>query len=303
MESIKRTFALMKGPYKELVKYFGVYNLDLSINEDSDWMDDQDFTFPLIIGKDRIADLLRQDMDIVPDENDQVLDLLWLNANLNFSDFNEQAQHAMDDEFGGNEDELAWPSMREDLLRLAAFFRSGDFNYKAIQFKSGKGRSCEIQNYMGWFNRVFEKQCFEKVFGNLSDEQIRAELDAIDEQKKDAKKRLEQERREKRKKVKAIACGLSDLFMERGLVTVPANVKLLYFASDYLYEMEYITREEHDSPFFTETIRSWINGSRERRPRLDTLPPARRCALEDLRPTENDKQRKRLIDLAFPPSR
>ena len=207
------------------------------------------------------------------------------------------------DEFGGNEDELAWPSIREDLLRLAAFFRSRDFNYKAIQIKSGKGRICELQNYMGWFNRVFEKQCFEKVFGNLSDEQIHAELDAIDEQKKTAKKRLEQERREKRKKVKAIACGLSDLFMERSLVTVPANVNLLYFASDYLYEMEYITQDEHDEPFFTETIRAWINGSRDRRPRLDTLPPARRCTLEDLRPTENEKQRKRLIDMAFPSSR
>ena len=75
MESIKRTFALMKGPYKELVKYFGVYNLDLSINEDSDWMDDQDFTFPLIIGKDRIAELLRKDMDLVLDGDDPVLDL------------------------------------------------------------------------------------------------------------------------------------------------------------------------------------------------------------------------------------
>ena len=303
MGEIVRTFAQMKEPYKGLVKYFGVYNLDLSLNEDSDWMDDQDFTFPLIIGKDRIAELLRKDMDLVLDGDDPVLDLLWLNANLNFSDFNEQAQQAAMDEFGGNEDELAWPSIREDLLRLAAFFRSGGFDYKAIQIKSGKGRGCEIQNYMGWFSRVFEKQCFEKVFGKISDEQIKAELDAIDEQKEAAKKRLEQERREKRKKVKAIACGLSDLFMERGLITVPANVKLLYFASDYLYEMEYITQDEHDSPFFTETIRAWINGSRDRRPRLDTLPPARRCTWEDLQPTGNDEQRKRLINLAFPSSK
>lgn len=302
MEYIERTFAQMKDPYKELVKYFGVYNFDLAINADSTWMDDQDFTFPLIIGKERISELLRRDMDLVLDENDPVLDILWLNANLNFSDFNERAQQATEEEFCPNEDEQAWPSIKEDLLRLAAYFRSGDFNYKAIQIKSGKGRSLEIQNYMGWFNRVFEKQCFEKVFGTMSDEQIRTELDAIEESRKAARKQVEQERREKRKKEKAIACGLSDLFMDRGIVSVPANVKLLYFASDYLYEMEYTTQDEHDSPFFTETIRAWINGSRSRKPRLETPPPFRRCTWEDLRPTEDEKRRKALIDLAFPVS-
>ena len=291
----------MREPYAELVKYFGIYNPDLSLNIEGDWTLDEEYNIPVFITREKIAELLSKTMGIDSADEDSVLDLVWLNANLNFSGMNELGQEFMMGEI--NEDEHAWPSMREDLLRLAAFFRSGEFDYKAVQLKCGKGRTCEIQNYMGWFNRVFENQCFEKVFGKMTDTQIQEELDKIDERNKAARKRLEQEKRERRKKEKAIACGLSDLFMDKGLIKVPANVKLLSFLKEYLYEMEFIGEDEYEDPFFTETIRTWINGSRAKRPRLDTLPPPRPCSLEDLKPTEDDKQRMKLVELAFPISR
>ena len=291
----------MREPYAELVKYFGIYNPDLSFNTEGEWTLDEEYNIPVFITRERIAELLSKAMGIDLADDDLVLDLVWLNANLNFSGMNELGQEFMMGEI--NEDEHAWPSMREDLLRLAAFFRSGEFDYKAVQLKCGKGLACEIQNYMGWFNRVFENQCFEKVFGKMTDAQIREELDIIDERNKAARKRLEQEKRERRKKEKAIACGLSDLFLDKELIKVPANVKLLSFLKEYLYEMEYIGEEEYEDPFFTETIRTWINGSRAKRPRLDTLPPPRPCSPEDLKPTEDDKQRMKLVELAFPISR
>ena len=37
METIERTFAQMRGPYNDLIKYFGIYNPELSINTSSDW--------------------------------------------------------------------------------------------------------------------------------------------------------------------------------------------------------------------------------------------------------------------------
>jgi len=300
MDTIERTYAQMRGPYNELIKYFGIYNPDLSINTSSDWTCDQVFSFREFVPKKWINSFLKEDMGISFEDGSQVLDLLWYNANLNFAYTNEQSQVLFMQEYF-NESDFAWPVIKEDLLRLHRLLTSRDLSYEPIQIKIGKGESYTIQNSLNWLTRVFENQCFKKVFGEITEEQITEEIEKKERQKNAEKKRLENIKREKRKREKAVACGLSDLFLDNGLVTIAADAKFLLFAKDYLFLMGFISEDEHRDKFFTENIRQWINGSRQKRPRLDTLPPAESVTHAELATrSEDENQQTRFFDLAYP---
>lgn len=298
MKAIEKTYAEMKEPYEVIRERFGIYNLELSLNTTWPRAEEEYFTFPEYVGKDIIQQYLVKDMDLASGDIEKVIEVLWLNANLNYSNNNAQAEEEMMLELG--EEQIAWPSIKEDLLRLALFLKSQDLNYKPLQIKIGKKQSLEIQNSMSWFTRVFEHQCLDKVFGSITIEEIKDQLKAIDKGKEEQKKRKEHEIREKRRCEKAIACGLSEMFLEKGLIKVAGDAGLVKFTKDYLYLMEFIGDDEHDSEFFNENIRQWINNARGRYHRLKSLPAPVLCTIEDLAPTEDDKQRKRLLELAFP---
>lgn len=300
METIERTYAQMRGPYNDLIKYFGIYNPELSINTSSDWTGDQLFSFREFVQKKWILAFLQEDMGISLEEGSYILDLLWYNANLNFAYSNEKAQVLfMQENF--NENDFAWPAIKEDLLQLHRLLTSRELRYEPVQIKIGKGQSYTVQNSMNWLTRIFENQCFRKVFGEISDAQVTEELNKIESRKAAKKKRLEHVKREKRKREKAVACGLSDLFLDNNLVTIAADAKFVKFAKDYLFLMGFISEAEQQDKFFSENIRQWINGSRQERPRLETLPaPVTVTHAELAIRSEDENQQKRFFDLAFP---
>ncbi len=299
MDTIERTYAQMRGPYNDIIKYFGIYNPELSINTSSEWTEDQLFSFREFVPKKLIRSILKKDMELSLDDGSQVLDILWYNANLNFAYSNEREQVLfMQENF--NESDFAWPAIKEDLLRLHQLLASRDLSYEPVQIKIGKGQSYTLQNSMNWLTRVFENQCFKKVFGEISDAHVAEELNKIENRKAAERKLLEHEKREKRKREKSIACGLSELFLDNNLVSIAADSKLVLFARDYLFLMGFISETEHDDVFFTENIRSWINGAQGKRPKLDSLPPAEKCTMKDFVRTEDEMQKWRFFELADP---
>lgn len=288
----------MQAPYKALCHYFGVFNNDLSLNTSTGFTINGTFVFPVFVSKDVIVNLLKRTMDITIDEDNTVFDLLWLNANLNFDDVPEKNMGEAIDQL--NYDDALWPIMKEDILNMAILLRQSEEGYGPISIKVDRAKTIRINNCINWFSRLFDEQCVKKVFGDISNDELQAELDNLEKQKERLKKWHEHRSREKRRKEKAIACGLSDLFLDNGLISTAANAQFLNFVNDYLLVMRYITQKEHDSYLFTETIRAWINGSRKKKPRLDTSKPFKKCTLEDLKPTEEQLRQKRFFDLITP---
>lgn len=271
-------------PYIPLIKeYFGLFVPDLEpelfLAEDYD--PERTYHIPDYVSFENIEELFVQYFGTGVEDEEHIIFLLWLVANLYYGERYKQYQQQWYEEIG--EDCLMWPYIRKDILKL----------YKLVHEKEGSnepvkvtiaGESIELLNNYKWFFSLLKHHLFPHCI---------PEINSVD----DAKEELTEKggRPQSDPEIKAMVCGIAKYFYDKGLVSRKAPKYLVLFIQEFVNMMGLLS-----DPLTKQVVNeNWIKARIHQLdgPQLDNLD-FEPCNLEDLRASQQEIAFRWLL---FPP--
>ena len=271
--------------YNILKEYIGTNDINLTYYANFEQFSDHEFPLIEHISIEKIKELIGKHFDV--DIADDVVKVLWLNANVNYKrNYNkvEEAYEHWVTEYCT--DDIDWVNIEKEVLELYLLINKNKSNSaQPISIKIGKVKKITLENTLGWFTHFLNNHCFAKI-----DPPINSVENALKRLKEHNNSSVGAKVKDKIKN--AMVYGIANLAHDYNLVTENAPKNLCEFIREYLEEMEIV--EKTDTITDTEWIKAQIRNlsTPSKSPRTLDTPELETCSLESLE--ESDKSRKNI---------
>ena len=143
--------------YNILKKYIGTNDINLTCYANFEQFSDHEFPI------EKIKELIGKHFDV--DIADDVVKVLWLNANVNYKrNYNkvEEAYEHWETEYCT--DDIDWDNIEKEVLELYLLINKNKSNSaQPISIKIGKVKKITLKNTLGWFTHFLNNHCFAKI--------------------------------------------------------------------------------------------------------------------------------------------
>ena len=220
--------------YNNLKKYIGTNYQQLTDFANHDAFLDKEVNLPEFVSFDEVSKLLHKYFEVyIPDE---VVSVLWLNANVNYESKYLATQEYINDNIVDivGEDQFYWEDIQKDLLHLYVFLNQNtDAAMTPLKLSRGKRCSINIDNTLNWLTCFLNNYCFPTVLPAIS-----TVTDAENKLKEMTKK--PRGRKVERPMENAIINGVAQIATDYKLIKDEAPLNLCDFIYDYLCMMKVI---------------------------------------------------------------